>query len=74
MEYQKAIELLGDNFDKDGYTTKQMRSESRSLWIVNTQYGLAYCTHDWPAPYTPSIEDKEATDWEIYNPQLPENK
>lgn len=75
MNYQEAIELLGSDFDKDGYTKKQMRSESRSLWIVNTRHaGLRYCTHDWPAPYRPSIEDKQATDWIIYDPQITHNQ
>lgn len=63
MKLEEALKLLDDV--NEGYGKVVIKSEKAGEWLVNSKYGLCYCTRDWPAPYTPTKRDFEVDDWEI---------
>lgn len=71
MTFGEAISQLDDPAENDpwGYGRMQATRKTKMIWILKSKHGLARCTHDWPTSYSPSLEDLNATDWEIESPK-----
>lgn len=65
MNIIEAINKLDDTFDENGYGKIVIHSNIRNLFLINSQYGINKCGHDWPTSYNPSKADFLAEDWEI---------
>lgn len=69
MTFEEALTRFGA-IESNGYSENVIESKSRGVWMVMSKYGLAQCSQDWPIPFYPCTEDKEATDWTIRPKQL----
>jgi hypothetical protein len=65
MTYNEALSQLDEPIEGKDYGNKMMVSKSNGEYILKSKYGLSYCTRDWPAPFTPTGKDLEATDYKI---------
>jgi hypothetical protein len=51
--------------EKGEYSKMIVKSKSLNKHLVNSFYGLAICTCDWPNPYSLQKPDFETDDWEL---------
>lgn len=67
MTFREAISNLDTPSEKEDFGKLKAVRIKKRLWLIKSKFGLHQCTNDWPIPYAPSIDDIEATDWEIEN-------
>lgn len=65
MNYNEALSQLDEPKGGEDYGVKMMWSKTTGEFILKSKYGLAYCTRDWPAPFSPQEKDLLATDYKI---------
>lgn len=65
MKYEEALKELDEPKEQEFYGVKMMWSKKTGEIIVKSVYGLAYCTRDWPAPFSPTEKDFSADDYKI---------
>ena len=65
MTYNEALSYLDEPIGEGYYGNKMMVSETIRKHIFKSKYGLCSATNDWPAPFSPTTKDLEATDYII---------